>query len=223
MHACTSNTIPASGSDGRAMIRFIALIGWRRLWRKESRDVSLIREGFPSLASMNLAATPVPIFAAQIPNATRVRPAAYTYNITLNSTINVHTCIPKGYSQCSSRTIPLKCWQLQYNKMSIPHSKCRINDHVHVRVHCTCTCVATSPTSTQMKPYLHDCGFLLHVHVHCIRMYMHVHVLTVAETLSQSVTKLLTPSPINTPAALHESNKIVEKLQLPTRSQELWQ
>ena len=45
-------------------------------WKKERRDVSLISEGFPSLASMNLPAIPVPILAVWIPNATRVRPAA---------------------------------------------------------------------------------------------------------------------------------------------------
>ena len=45
-------------------------------WKKERRQVSLISEGFPSLASMNLPAIPVPILAVQIPNATRVRPAA---------------------------------------------------------------------------------------------------------------------------------------------------
>lgn len=37
-------------------------------------------------------------------------------------------------------------------------------------------------------------------------IHVHVHILTVAETLSQSVTKLLTPSPINAPAALHINN-----------------
>ena len=32
-------------------------------WKKERREVSLISEGFPSLASMNLPAIPVPILA----------------------------------------------------------------------------------------------------------------------------------------------------------------
>ena len=35
-------------------------------------------------------------------------------------------------------------------------------------------------------------------------LYMYICILTVAETLSQSVTKLLTPSPISAPAALHK-------------------
>ncbi len=73
----TSNTIPARGSEGRANSLRVAITGCLNDWRKERREVSLINDGFPSLASMNLAATPVPILAVYTPNAISVRPAAY--------------------------------------------------------------------------------------------------------------------------------------------------
>ena len=60
----TSKTMPARGSDGRAKTLFTALTGCRKVCMKESREVSLMSDGLPNLASMNLAATPVPILAA---------------------------------------------------------------------------------------------------------------------------------------------------------------
>ena len=59
----TLNTMPARGSDGLAKTRLDALSGCRSVWRSDRRDVSRMRDGFPSRASMKRPATPVPILA----------------------------------------------------------------------------------------------------------------------------------------------------------------